>query len=48
MTINRYTLYQAFKYSLYAFLTLNVYWFFAEELDKLKDRKSNEFLELLL
>ncbi len=31
MTINRYTLYQVFKYSLYAFLSLNVYWFFVEE-----------------
>ena len=31
MTINRYNLYQAFKYTLYAFLTMNVYWFFTEE-----------------
>lgn len=31
MTINRYTLYQAFKYTLYIFLSMNVYWFFAEE-----------------
>jgi hypothetical protein len=31
LTIDRYTLYQAFKYSLYAFLAMNVYWFFAEE-----------------
>lgn len=31
MTINRYTLYQAFKYALYIFLSMNVYWFFAEE-----------------
>jgi hypothetical protein len=29
--INRYKLYQVFKYTLYAFLSLNVYWFFAEE-----------------
>ncbi|MEJ2129171.1 MAG: hypothetical protein P8X81_10035 [Woeseiaceae bacterium] len=29
--INRYKLYQVFKYILYAFLSLNVYWFFAEE-----------------
>ena len=29
--ISRYTLYQVFKYTLYAFLSLNVYWFFAEE-----------------
>ncbi|NIL93251.1 MAG: hypothetical protein GTO71_02155 [Woeseiaceae bacterium] len=31
MTIDRYTLYQVFKYSLYAFLALNVHWFFVEE-----------------
>ncbi len=31
MTINRYTLYQVFKYALYIFLAMNVYWFFAEE-----------------
>ena len=31
MTISRYTLYQAFKYSIYAFLAMNVYWFFAQE-----------------
>jgi len=31
LTINRYTLYQAFKYALYVFLSMNVYWFFAEE-----------------
>lgn len=31
MTINRYTLYQAFKYALYIFLSMNVYWFFVEE-----------------
>ena len=31
MTINRYTLYQVFKYALYIFLSMNVYWFFAEE-----------------
>jgi hypothetical protein len=31
LTINRYTLYQAFKYALYIFLSMNVYWFFAEE-----------------
>lgn len=31
MTVNRYTLYQAFKYVLYVFLSMNVYWFFVEE-----------------
>ena len=31
MTINRGTLFQFFKYAVYALLTLNVYWFFAEE-----------------
>jgi len=31
LTINRYTLYQAFKYTLYIFLSMNVYWFFVEE-----------------
>lgn len=31
MTINRYTLYQVFKYTLYIFLAMNIYWFFAEE-----------------
>jgi hypothetical protein len=31
LTINRYTLYQVFKYALYIFLSMNVYWFFAEE-----------------
>lgn len=31
LTINRYTLYQAFKYALYIFLSMNVYWFFVEE-----------------
>ena len=31
MTINRYTLYQVFKYTLYIFLSMNVYWFFVEE-----------------
>ena len=31
MAIKRYTLYQVFKYSLYAFLSMNVYWFFVEE-----------------
>ena len=31
MTINRYTLYQVFKYALYIFLSMNVYWFFVEE-----------------
>lgn len=31
MTINRYTLYQVFKYALYIFLSMNIYWFFAEE-----------------
>ncbi len=31
MTLNHSRLYQGFKYSLYAFLTLNVYLFFAEE-----------------
>ena len=31
MTIDRYTVFQVFKYTLYAFLTLNVYWFYVEE-----------------
>ena len=31
MNVNRYTLYQVFKYALYVFLSMNVYWFFAEE-----------------
>jgi len=31
LTINRYTLYQVFKYALYIFLSMNIYWFFAEE-----------------
>lgn len=31
MNVNRYTLYQVFKYVLYVFLSMNVYWFFAEE-----------------
>ena len=31
MNVNRYTLYQAFKYALYVFLSMNVYWFFVEE-----------------
>jgi len=31
LTINRYTLYQVFKYTLYIFLSMNVYWFFVEE-----------------
>lgn len=31
LTINRYTLYQVFKYALYIFLAMNVYWFFVEE-----------------
>lgn len=31
MTVNRHTLYQVFKYALYIFLSMNVYWFFAEE-----------------
>ncbi len=31
MNISRYTLYQAFKYALYLFLAMNVYWFFREE-----------------
>jgi len=31
LTINRYTLYQVFKYALYIFLSMNVYWFFVEE-----------------
>ena len=31
MTISRYTLYQVFKYALYAFLMVNVGWFFLEE-----------------
>ncbi|MDJ0814430.1 MAG: hypothetical protein QNJ23_11950 [Woeseiaceae bacterium] len=31
MNINRYTLYQVFKYALYLFLSMNVYWFFREE-----------------
>ena len=31
MTTNRYTLYQVFKYALYIFLSMNVYWFFVEE-----------------
>jgi hypothetical protein len=31
LTINRGTLFQFFKYAVYALLTLNVYWFFAEE-----------------
>ena len=32
MTIRRETLYQAFKYTVYVFLAMNVYWFFVEEL----------------
>ena len=31
LTVDRHTLYQAFKYTLYLFLALNVYWFFTEE-----------------
>ncbi len=31
MIISRYTLYQVFKYALYIFLSMNVYWFFVEE-----------------
>ena len=31
MTISRGTIYQLFKYSVYVFLALNVYWFFADE-----------------
>ena len=31
MTINRYFTYQLFKYAVYVFLAMNVYWFFAEE-----------------
>lgn len=31
MNVNRYTLYQVFKYALYVFLAMNVYWFFTEE-----------------
>jgi hypothetical protein len=31
LTVNRYTLYQLFKYTLYVFLSMNVYWFFVEE-----------------
>ncbi|MDH3613004.1 MAG: hypothetical protein OEU90_02070 [Gammaproteobacteria bacterium] len=31
MTISRGTLFQFFKYSVYVFLAMNVYWFFAEE-----------------
>ena len=31
MTINRSSWYQIFKYAVYAFLALNVYWFFIEE-----------------
>jgi len=31
LAINRYNLYQVFKYALYIFLSMNVYWFFVEE-----------------
>ncbi len=31
MTINRSTVFQAFKYVVYFFLAMNIYWFFAEE-----------------
>lgn len=31
MTLNRATVFQIFKYTVYAFLTMNVYWFFIEE-----------------
>ena len=31
MTISRATIYQLFKYTVYVFLAMNVYWFFAEE-----------------
>ena len=31
MTIGNHKLYQLFKYTVYGFLALNVYWFFAEE-----------------
>ena len=31
MSLSRGTLFQLFKYSVYVFLTMNVYWFFAEE-----------------
>lgn len=31
MTINRATLFQLFKYVVYVFLAMNIYWFFAEE-----------------
>ena len=31
MTISRVTLFQSFKYLVYVFLAMNVYWFFAEE-----------------
>lgn len=31
MNVSRYTLYQVFKYALYVFLSMNVYWFFKEE-----------------
>ncbi|MDJ0907360.1 MAG: hypothetical protein QNI96_15185 [Woeseiaceae bacterium] len=31
MNISRYTLYQVFKYTLYLFLAMNVYWFYREE-----------------
>lgn len=31
MTISRGTVYQVFKYAVYLFLAMNVYWFFAEE-----------------
>lgn len=31
MTLNRSRLYRFFKYAVYAFLAMNVYWFFAEE-----------------
>ena len=31
MTLNISRLFQLFKYTVYAFLAMNVYWFFAEE-----------------
>lgn len=31
MSVNKYTLFQVFKYALYVFLSMNVYWFFVEE-----------------
>ena len=31
MNANKYTLFKVFKYALYLFLSMNVYWFFVEE-----------------